>query len=209
MTAQIANTLDEVLQPKGVAVVIEAAHQCMTTRGVHKPGVSHGDEPHARRVPHRPDDPARGAVDDRHPGRRQRRIRLTSRVDGRSQHTIVTPAKAGSRAIGRALALWIPAFAGMTSFMAGSGSARAGGRNPRSAGRVRHDLGALEPRADRLGRRLSRPVRHRLDAQQRRLTARPICSPRSARPTAAGSSCRAIPMSCRWPARNGTATRSG
>jgi len=40
MTAQIANTLDEVLQPKGVAVVIEAAHQCMTTRGVHKPGVS-------------------------------------------------------------------------------------------------------------------------------------------------------------------------
>jgi GTP cyclohydrolase I len=40
MTAQIANTLDEVLQPKGVAVVIDAAHQCMTTRGVHKPGVS-------------------------------------------------------------------------------------------------------------------------------------------------------------------------
>jgi len=40
MTAQIANSLDEVLRPKGVAVVIEAAHQCMTTRGVHKPGVS-------------------------------------------------------------------------------------------------------------------------------------------------------------------------
>jgi GTP cyclohydrolase I len=40
MTAQIANTLDDVLQPKGVAVVIEAAHQCMTTRGVHKPGVT-------------------------------------------------------------------------------------------------------------------------------------------------------------------------
>jgi GTP cyclohydrolase I len=40
MTAQIANTIDEVLQPKGVAVVIEGAHQCMTTRGVHKPGVS-------------------------------------------------------------------------------------------------------------------------------------------------------------------------
>jgi GTP cyclohydrolase I len=40
MTAQIANTLDEILQPKGVAVVIEAAHQCMTTRGVHKPGVT-------------------------------------------------------------------------------------------------------------------------------------------------------------------------
>jgi GTP cyclohydrolase I len=40
MTAQIANALQEVLKPRGVAVVIEAAHQCMTTRGVHKPGVS-------------------------------------------------------------------------------------------------------------------------------------------------------------------------
>jgi GTP cyclohydrolase IA len=40
MTAQIANTLNDVLLPKGVAVVIEAQHQCMTTRGVHKPGVS-------------------------------------------------------------------------------------------------------------------------------------------------------------------------
>lgn len=37
MTVQIADTLNDVLQPKGVAVVIEAAHQCMTTRGVHKP----------------------------------------------------------------------------------------------------------------------------------------------------------------------------
>ena len=40
MTAQIANSIQTVLQPKGVAVVIEAAHQCMTTRGVHKAGVS-------------------------------------------------------------------------------------------------------------------------------------------------------------------------
>ena len=40
LTAQIANTIQDVLQPKGVAVVIEAAHQCMTTRGVHKPGVT-------------------------------------------------------------------------------------------------------------------------------------------------------------------------
>ena len=38
MTVQIADTLNDVLQPKGVAVVIEAAHQCMTTRGVHKSG---------------------------------------------------------------------------------------------------------------------------------------------------------------------------
>jgi GTP cyclohydrolase I len=40
MTAQIANTINEVLNPKGVAVVIEATHHCMTTRGVHKPGTS-------------------------------------------------------------------------------------------------------------------------------------------------------------------------
>jgi GTP cyclohydrolase I len=40
MTAQVANTIDEVLQPRGVAVVIEATHQCMTTRGVHKHGVT-------------------------------------------------------------------------------------------------------------------------------------------------------------------------
>ena len=40
MNAQIANTIQKVLEPKGVAVVIEAQHQCMTTRGVHKPGVS-------------------------------------------------------------------------------------------------------------------------------------------------------------------------
>ena len=40
MNAQIANTIEKILQPKGVAVVIEAAHQCMTTRGVHKSGVT-------------------------------------------------------------------------------------------------------------------------------------------------------------------------
>ena len=36
MTAQIADTISRVLKPKGVAVVIDAAHQCMSTRGVHK-----------------------------------------------------------------------------------------------------------------------------------------------------------------------------
>ncbi|MDG1287593.1 MAG: GTP cyclohydrolase I FolE [Rickettsiales bacterium] len=40
MTAQIANALDEVLQPKGVAVVVEASHQCMTARGVRKKGAT-------------------------------------------------------------------------------------------------------------------------------------------------------------------------
>jgi GTP cyclohydrolase I len=40
MNAQIANCIQRVLEPKGVAVVIEAQHQCMTTRGVHKPGVT-------------------------------------------------------------------------------------------------------------------------------------------------------------------------
>jgi GTP cyclohydrolase IA len=40
MTAEIASCLDAVLKPHGVAVVAEATHQCMTTRGVHKTGVS-------------------------------------------------------------------------------------------------------------------------------------------------------------------------
>ena len=39
MTAQIANSIEDVLQPKGVGVVIVARHACMTTRGVHKSGV--------------------------------------------------------------------------------------------------------------------------------------------------------------------------
>jgi GTP cyclohydrolase I len=40
MTAQIANCIEDVLKPKGVGVVIEAVHQCMTTRGIHKTDVS-------------------------------------------------------------------------------------------------------------------------------------------------------------------------
>ncbi len=40
MTAQIAHCIQDVLKPKGCAVIVSASHQCMTTRGVHKPGVS-------------------------------------------------------------------------------------------------------------------------------------------------------------------------
>ena len=40
LTAQIAGSIEDVLQPRGVAVVVEAAHECMTTRGIHKRGVS-------------------------------------------------------------------------------------------------------------------------------------------------------------------------
>jgi GTP cyclohydrolase I len=40
LTAQIAHCIQETLQPTGVAVVIDASHECMTTRGVHKRGVS-------------------------------------------------------------------------------------------------------------------------------------------------------------------------
>jgi GTP cyclohydrolase I len=40
MTAEIADCLNQVLKPRGVGVVIEASHQCMTTRGVHRPGVT-------------------------------------------------------------------------------------------------------------------------------------------------------------------------
>ncbi|HVW50393.1 MAG TPA: GTP cyclohydrolase I FolE [Trinickia sp.] len=58
MTVQIADTLNEILQPKGVGVILEAAHQCITTRGIHKPGVqmvtsrmlgSFRDDPSTRR----------------------------------------------------------------------------------------------------------------------------------------------------------------
>ena len=40
MTAQIANAIDEALKPRGTAVLIDAVHQCMSTRGVHHPDVS-------------------------------------------------------------------------------------------------------------------------------------------------------------------------
>lgn len=40
LTAEVATTLNDVLQPKGAGVVIEASHGCMSTRGIHKPGVT-------------------------------------------------------------------------------------------------------------------------------------------------------------------------
>ena len=40
LTAEVAMTLNDVLQPKGAGVVIEASHGCMSTRGIHKPGVT-------------------------------------------------------------------------------------------------------------------------------------------------------------------------
>ncbi len=40
MTAEIARCINDVLKPRGVGVVIEAVHECMTTRGIHKRGVS-------------------------------------------------------------------------------------------------------------------------------------------------------------------------
>jgi GTP cyclohydrolase I len=38
LTVEIARVIDKELEPRGVAVIIEATHQCMTTRGIHKPG---------------------------------------------------------------------------------------------------------------------------------------------------------------------------
>jgi len=40
MTSQIAHCIQDVLKPKGVGVIVEGVHQCMTTRGIHKPGVA-------------------------------------------------------------------------------------------------------------------------------------------------------------------------
>ncbi|MGE5511602.1 MAG: GTP cyclohydrolase I FolE [Bacteroidota bacterium] len=40
LTAQIADAIEQALAPRGVAVLVEAEHQCMSTRGVHKPGAS-------------------------------------------------------------------------------------------------------------------------------------------------------------------------
>ena len=44
MTAQIATCIQRALQPQGVAVVVEGAHECMTTRGVHKRGLGRASQ---------------------------------------------------------------------------------------------------------------------------------------------------------------------
>ena len=74
MTAQIANTIDEVLQPLGVAVVIEGEHQCMTTRGIHKPGVGMVTSRMLGGVPRKSEHAARVPRDDREYRKRQRRL---------------------------------------------------------------------------------------------------------------------------------------
>ena len=51
MTAQIANTISDVLRPQGVGVIIKASHHCMSTRGVHKPGFRSGHQPYAGLFP--------------------------------------------------------------------------------------------------------------------------------------------------------------
>ena len=51
LTSQIATAIDEILKPRGVAVMIEAEHMCMSLRGVEKPGCADGDDAFHRRVP--------------------------------------------------------------------------------------------------------------------------------------------------------------
>ena len=70
LTSQIADALQAVLKPHGVGVVIEAAHQCMTTRGDSQAGRHHGDQPHARLLSRRPGDPPGVSRDDRKPRER-------------------------------------------------------------------------------------------------------------------------------------------
>ena len=73
MTAQIADCIHDVLQPCGVGVVVEAAHECMTTRGVHKRGVSMIDLQDARHLPRGRTHPRRIPAVHRNVGRRRGR----------------------------------------------------------------------------------------------------------------------------------------
>ena len=69
LTAQIAGCINDVLKPRGVGVVVDAAHQCMTTRGVHKRVGLHGDQPHDGHVPRRRPHALGVPAVHRHPGR--------------------------------------------------------------------------------------------------------------------------------------------
>ena len=66
MTAEIATCIDEVLKPHGVAVVAEATHQCMTTRGIHKTGVTMVTSRMLGRVSRSRRNPSGISVRDRH-----------------------------------------------------------------------------------------------------------------------------------------------
>ena len=57
LTTEIAEALERALQPRGVGVVLEAAHMCMRMRGVEKQDSVHGDVARHGRVPHRPRHP--------------------------------------------------------------------------------------------------------------------------------------------------------
>ncbi len=72
MTAEIASCLNSVLKPSGVAVVVEGAHECMTTRGRSPVGCDDGDEPHARRFPHELQNPPGVSRGDKAQARRRR-----------------------------------------------------------------------------------------------------------------------------------------
>ena len=68
LTAQVARCISETLKPRGVGVVIDAIHQCMTTRGVHKRGVSMVTSKHAGDFSYRPQHPRGVSALHRHRG---------------------------------------------------------------------------------------------------------------------------------------------
>ena len=87
MTAQIANTIQKVLQPQGVAVVLKAEHHCADDARRAQARHRHGDEPHARRLPRQPHD-APGIPDD------GGRVGLADRR-GRGRQALLVPGVGG------------------------------------------------------------------------------------------------------------------